>query len=195
MNDSSGVGTKRLLSGGENVRVNAVGGVDAAGVLAELAARQMQHRVRQVAVVDAALVLELAHVEGEHDVQRLHAGEALLQVFAVPLHARAERPEVHAVRADADRAAPAAGAERQDLVERVEQHRPLLGLERAIRVAADTRRSRLGEPDAEIGKRLVLERRIGVDFGEAGASKGERIHTRPRERTRAAEGAARIAYV
>ncbi len=121
--------------------MDAVGRVDAGGVLAELATREVQHGVGQVAVVDAALVLELAHVVGEDDVERVDAGEALLEVLAVALDAGAERPEVHAVRADADRSAPAAGAERQDLIEGVEQPGPLRGFGSAIRAAAGRRRS------------------------------------------------------
>ena len=78
-----------------------------------------------VGVVLLALVLELAHVVGEDDAQRLDAGKALLEVFAMALDGGAERPEVHAVGADADGAAPAAGAERQDLVEAIEQAGPL----------------------------------------------------------------------
>ena len=73
-----------------------------------------------------ALVLELADVVGQDDVQRLDAGKALLEVFAVSLDGGAERPQVHAIGADADGAAPAAGAERQDLVEAIEQAGPLL---------------------------------------------------------------------
>ena len=57
------------------------------------------------------------------------------------LNGGGQRPEVHAIGADADGAAPAAGAERQDLVEAVEQAGPLASSRSAIRVAADRRRS------------------------------------------------------
>ena len=114
----------------------------------------MQHRVRQVAVVDAAFVLELPDVVGEHDVKRVDAGEALLEVLAVPLDAGAERPEVHAVRADADGPAPAAGAEGHDLVERIEQHRPLRGLDEPLELRPIRSEIRLSQPGTQIGERF-----------------------------------------
>ena len=106
--------------------VDAVGDIDAGGVLGEIARRQMQHRIGQVRIVLAALVLELAHVIGENDAQRLDAGKLLLEIFAMSLNGGPQRPGVHAIGTDADRAAPPAGAEGQDLIEAIEQSRPLL---------------------------------------------------------------------
>ena len=59
----------------QDVGVDAVGGVDAGGVLGEIARRQVQHRIGQGRVVLLALVLELAHIVGEDDVQRLDRRE------------------------------------------------------------------------------------------------------------------------
>ena len=55
--------------------MDAVGGVDAGGVLGEGPRRQVQHRIGQGGVVVLVLVLELANVVGQDDVQRLRRRE------------------------------------------------------------------------------------------------------------------------
>ena len=169
MNDSSGVGTYRLLSGESDQRdVDAVGGVHPGGVLAEIPAAQVQHRVRQVAVVHLPLVLELPDVEREDDPKGRHAGEPLAQVLAVALHARAEGPRVHAVGADADGPAPPARAERHHLVEGVEQHRPRPGRAQPFDLRAVRGDVGVREPGVEVGESAVFERGVGVDASEPG---------------------------
>ena len=110
----------------QDVGVDAVGGVDAGGVLGERPAGEVQDRVGQVGVVLLALVLELADVVGRgRRAAGSTPGNCSLRYSQWPWTEAAERPEVHAVGADADGPAPAAGAERQDLVEAVEQAGPL----------------------------------------------------------------------
>src|SRR5262249_24454489 len=95
--------------------------------------------------------------------QWLDAGEAFLEVLAVALDGSSEGPEVHAVRSEADGAAATAGAERQDLVEAVEQARPLFGLDEPLELRPVSSEFRLGEPAPQEREGLVLESRIGVD--------------------------------
>src|SRR4051812_8944304 len=101
--------------------MDAVGRVDASGILGEGPRRQMQHGVRQCRIITFIFVLELADIVGQHDTERLNTGETLLEIFAVALDGSTESPEVHPVGADADGTAPAAGAERKNLVKAIEQ--------------------------------------------------------------------------
>src|SRR5207249_604841 len=87
---------------------------------------QVQHRVGQFRVIAAAFVLEPTHIISQHDPKRLDAGKPLSEVLTMSLDRRSQRPKVHPVRPNADRTAPAAGAEGEDLVEAVEQPSPLL---------------------------------------------------------------------
>ena len=144
--------------------VDTVGDVNAGGVLGEVFARQMQHRVGQRRIVNFSLVLELPHVVGEDDLQRLGvAREAGFQILAVPLHAGPERPEVHPVRPDADAAAPAAGPEGHDLVEGIEQIGPLFGLHHPFELRPISGEVRLRQPLDEELDSLLLEGRICID--------------------------------
>ena len=65
VNDSSGVDGSACCRAGQDVGVDAVGGVDAGGVLGEVPRRQVQDRVGQRRVVALVFVLELADVVGE----------------------------------------------------------------------------------------------------------------------------------
>ena len=83
------------------------------------------------------------------------------------LNGGGERPEVHAVGADADGAAPAAGAERQNLVEAIEQAGPLALVDQPFELRPVGGEVRLGQPLAQAYERLLLERRVGVDAAES----------------------------
>src|SRR5262249_32409354 len=114
-------GQETAAVGRQGPGVDAVGGVDAGGGVGEVLRGEVRAGVGRAGVVVLALVLELADVVGQHDAERLDPRETLLEVLAMSLDAGAEGPAVHAVGAYADGAAAAAGAERQDLVEAVEQ--------------------------------------------------------------------------
>ncbi len=99
--------------------------------------------------------------------QRLDAREFLLEIFAMSLDRSAERPEIHAVGTDADGPAPAAGAEGKDLVEAIEQPRPLLLLDEPMELRPVG--SELGgtEPLGEVFQRLILDGGVGLDALDA----------------------------
>ena len=80
----------------------------------------------------------------------------------------AERPEVHAVGTDADGAAPAAGAERQDLVEAIEQAGPLLLLDQPFELRPIGGELGLGEPLAQVLEGLFLGGSVDLDGLETG---------------------------
>ena len=168
-----------LALGGQYVGDDAVGRINARRVLAELPAREMENRVRQIAIVNSAPILELADIERQHDVERMHVREPLPEILAMSLDAGAERPQVHAVGTDPHRAAPAARSKRHDLVERIEQHRPLRGLDHPFNLRPIAGELRLRQPGREVRERLLLEGRIGVDCGEPCADGSERFHVRP----------------
>ena len=156
--------------------MDAVGGVNAGGVLSEIARGQMQHRIGQIGIVLAALVLELANVVGEHDAERRHAGEAFLQILAVSLDGSGQCPQVHAVGPDAHGAAPPAGAERQDLVKAVEQAWPLLAPDQPFQLRPVRGELGLGQPLAQVFQRLPLEAGVGVDPFEPFDDLAQQIH-------------------
>ena len=83
------------------------------------------------------------------------------------LHRGAERPEVHAVGADADGPAPAAGAERQDLVEAIEQPGPLLLLDEPFELRPIGGELGGTEPLGEVFSRLILDGGVGLDALDA----------------------------
>src|SRR5262249_42653738 len=107
---------------------------------------------------------------------RRDAGEAFLEVLAVPLDRGAERPEVHAVGPDADGPAAAAGAERQDLIEAIEQAGPLLLANEPFELRPIGGEGRVGEPLLEILERLFLESGISVDCLKTGTGLGQQVH-------------------
>ena len=78
-----------------------------------------------------------------------------------------ERPEIHAIGSYAHWPTPAACAKGQNLIEAVEQTRPLLGLDRAIPAAADTRRMMVRSTMAEVFERLFLDLDIRIDVLKA----------------------------
>ena len=88
------------------------------------------------------------------------------------LNGGAERPEVHAVGADADGAAAAAGAEGQDLVEAVEQAGPLLALDEPFELRAVGGELRGGEPVGEVPLGVVDERGVGGEGAKGGGGAG-----------------------
>src|SRR5207237_6261335 len=102
-------------------------------------------------------------VVSDDDAQRRDAGEAFLEVFAMSLDRSAEGPGIHAIGTDADRAAPAAGAERQNLVETIKQAGPLLGLDQPGELRTIRGKLRRGEPLVEILQRLLLEGLFDLD--------------------------------
>src|SRR5262249_1832264 len=132
--------------------------------------------IRKVAVVLLALVLELTHVVSEDDVHRVDAREALLQILAVSLNGRAERPQVHTVRTDADGPAAAARAEGQDLAKAVEQSGPLFAGDEPFDLRPIRRKFRAREPQAQVVSGLSLERLVGVEAGESGGDTGQQVH-------------------
>ena len=160
--------------------MDAVRGINARRVLAEVATREVQHGVGQVAVVDAATIFELPHVESQDDGQRVDVREAPLQVFAVTLNAGTEGPEVHAIGADADGAAPPAGAERHDLVEGIDKQRPLRIRDQPFELRSVRREVGVGEPLGQVREREFLESGIGIDGLKARTGRGNRIHVEPR---------------
>src|SRR5262249_18909085 len=101
---------------------------------------------------------------------------ALFQILAVSLHGGDERPEVHAVGADADSAAAAAGAERQDLVETVEQAGPLLLIDEPFELRPVRGGLRVGQPLAGVFERLFLQSVVGGEAAEAVGGERETVH-------------------
>ena len=92
------------------------------------------------------------------------------------LNGSGERPEVHAVGSDADGAATAAGPERQDLAETVEQAGPLFGLDQPFELRPVGGEVRLGQPLAQVFQRLFLERVVGLDALKSLTGLGEQVH-------------------
>src|SRR5262249_55830966 len=111
--------------------------------------------------------------------QRLDAGKPLFQVFAMSLDGGSEGPKVHAIRSDADRAAAAARAEREDLVEAIEQARPLLLADEPLDLRSIGGKFLGGEPVPKMLEGLLLERRIGVDRLEALDGLLKQVHVNP----------------
>src|SRR6516162_5687960 len=120
----------------------------------------MQRGIGQLAIIILPLVLKSTNVVGEHNLQGFDSRESFLEVFAVPLHRGAERPSVHAIGADADWAAAAAGAKRQNLKETVEQAGPLLALDQPFELRPIRCESWLGEPLMKIFEGFFLGCRI-----------------------------------
>src|SRR5262249_32969563 len=121
------------------------------------------------------------NVVGQHHLQRLDAGEALLEVLAVALDRSAERPAVHAVGANADRPAPAAGAEGKDFKETIEQSGPLLPLNQPFDLRPIVGELGSGEPLAEIAEGTLLESRVRLDGLETFRGLRQQVHVQPRE--------------
>ena len=67
---------------------------------------------------------------------------------------RAQGPEVHAIGTDADRAAPASGAEREDLIEAIEQAGPLFLLDEPFQLRPISPEFRFFQPVLEKLERL-----------------------------------------
>src|SRR5262249_24760936 len=88
----------------------------------------------------------------------------------------AERPQVHAVGADADGPAAAAGAEGQDLVEAVEQAGPLLLADEPLELGAVDGELGPGEPLGEGLQRLFLQGGGRLDRPEAVPGLRQQIH-------------------
>src|SRR2546426_65221 len=108
-----------LAVGRQDVNVNAIGHIDAAGVLSQALRRYVQYWILEIGIVVLAFALELPHVESEHDTHRLDAGKALFDDLAMPLHRCTECPQVQGLGPDAAPPAAPAGAERQNLAEAI----------------------------------------------------------------------------
>ena len=135
--------------------VNAVGDINSDGMIRQMTRGQMRGGIGQLGTVVLANVLEASHIIGHDDAQRLHAGKALLQVFAVSLNGGAERPQVHAVRSDTDGAAPPARAEGKNLIEAIEQSGPLLSLNQPFELRQVRCELRFRQPMLEKFERLL----------------------------------------
>ena len=90
----------------------------------------------------------------------------------------AERPEVHAVGPDADRPAPAAGAEGQDLVEAIEQAGPLLLFDEPLELRPVGANSGAVSHWVQEFDGLVLEGGVSGDGADACGSGGQPIHVK-----------------
>ena len=145
----------------------------------EVARGDTGRRIRQILVVDAAQVVERAHVVDHHHRVRVTRLEAA-QVLRVSLHRARERERVEAVRADPDRSAPAAGAEREHAEEAVEQVLEATGVDHPLELRVIVAERFAREPFADVGERaraiLVrdLEPREAALAG--GAPRGHRAH-------------------
>src|SRR5262249_8082391 len=169
-------GQESAAVGWQSVRMNAVCHVNADGVVSEIFRREVQHRVRQAWIVVFTIVLEPANVVRNDDREPPEAGETLFQVLAMALDARPQRPQVHAVRPDANRPATAAGAERQDLIEAIQQPRPLPLLYQPFDLRPIAGELRLGEPLLEVFERLFLESSVCIDTSKPFGDRGQQIH-------------------
>ena len=98
----------------------------------------------------------------------------------MPLHRGAEGPEIHAIGADADRAAPPAGAERHDLIKAIEQAGPFLLIDQPFNLRLVRGEFRLGQPALEILGGLLLVGGVGVDRLKSGDGSLQAVHWRPR---------------
>src|SRR5438876_907716 len=147
----------------------------------------MKDRVGQLWVIVAALVFEAPHVVRQNDRERIDTREALFQIFTMSLHRGAERPVIHAIRSDADRTAAATGAERQDLIEPVEQPGPLLFLDKPFKLRPVAGELRLAEPLAEMLKGLLLDAVVHLNASETIRNLVQQLHemTSPYDRLQA----------
>src|SRR5262249_43818738 len=100
----------------------------------------------------------------------------LLQILTMPLDRSAEGPQVHAIGSDADGSAAAACAERQDLIEAVEQPGPFLFVNEPLDLRAIGRELGTGKPALEVLQRLLLRGAVGLDSLKSFASLAEQIH-------------------
>src|SRR5438105_6875307 len=85
-------------------------------------------------------------------------------------------PDVHAVGANTDRPTAAAGAERQDLVETVEQAGPLLPLDEPFELRPIRGELRSGQPWPQELQGLCLEGVVYLDGLETVAGLVEQVH-------------------
>src|SRR5437879_3248108 len=102
--------------------------------------------------------------------------EALPEILAVALYGRRDSPEIHAVRADADRPASPTRAERQDLIETVEQRGGLPLPDHPFDLGAIGRELRLTEPLLKKMKGPLLESRFGFDGAESFVRHVQNLH-------------------
>src|SRR5262249_9015348 len=107
-------------------------------------------------------------------------GKPLLQVLAVPLDRRPERPVVHPVGSDPHQAAAATGPKRQDLVEAVEQAGPLFGLDEPFQLRPVGGELWLDKPLTQMGKGLFLDGIVHFDGTKSALGMGQQIHDLPR---------------
>ena len=136
----------------------------------------MQDRVRQVGVVVAILVLELADVVGEGDLEIADVRETFVEVLAMSLDGRGERPRIHSIGSDADRTAPPAGAEGENLVEAIEQAGPFLLADQQLDLRPIRGELRALEPAAQVLDGRVAVNGIDMDRLDAGGGGGEQVH-------------------
>src|SRR6266542_5546920 len=93
----------------------------------------------------------------------VEVGKTLLEVLAMSLDGGGQGPEVHAIGTDADGPAASAGAERQDLVEAIEQAGPLLRLNEPLELRAVGGELRAGQPLPEKLQGLLRNGRVRLD--------------------------------
>ena len=140
---------------GRQVDADPIARVHLGGQPREVARGLAEHRVRKLGVVEAAQVVESAHVVDDHD-RKIRAGQRLAQIVDVALDRARQRGCVVAIRADADRAATAPGPEGQDAIEAVEEQRPALTCNQPLELRAVVRL--LVEPLLEVRDRHPLVR-------------------------------------
>ena len=144
--------------------------VDFARQLRQAPRRQPEQRMRPAQKrIRLRGVLKLAGVVGDDDRQFGSVGPRRAQIGAMSLHGHRQRGPVHAVRPVADTPAASAGAERQDLPERVADQRQVLFVQvtgQHIRLGI---RHAARQPRAEPVRGVAALRAVGVDqaFGDA----------------------------
>src|SRR5262245_49725639 len=92
------------------------------------------------------------------------------------LNGGAERPQLHAIRSDADGPASPAGAEGQDLTEPVEQAGPFLLVDQPFELGPISGEGRVAEPLAQVLQCLLLEYGVRFDRLEAVLDLGQLVH-------------------
>src|SRR5438094_628601 len=92
------------------------------------------------------------------------------------LHRSAQRPQIHAIRANADGTPSAAGSKRQDLVKTIQETGELLGLDEPFDLRAVRSELGLGQPALKVGGGLLFVGGIGIDGVEGGEGLGEEGH-------------------
>ena len=100
----------------------------------------------------------------------------------MPLHGRAQRPGIHAIGTDAHRPAAAARAEGQNLVEAVEQSRPLLALDEPCQLRAVRGKFLVREPLSEEAEGLLFDLLVDLHALETLSRPVQQVHHRASHR-------------